>query len=188
MDSRISKLPPSSALILVAVINNRRDLEIARLLGWYRIPLQTAPKVVEVDYIAFYQTGTFGEEKWCIQYIASVRGHELTTRAELLREELDHPKANKEYYKIQLGPLISLPRPILAKTWRRITFFYTTGDYIQSANTINDLIVHGDERQLLWQALRERSSRSQEYRSQELPEDNVEPDLLAALLGLVDAE
>jgi len=47
-------LKPSS-LILVAVINDPRDLEIARLLGWYRIPLRSSPKVVAVDYLAFYR-------------------------------------------------------------------------------------------------------------------------------------
>jgi hypothetical protein len=46
-----------TSLILVAVLNNPRDLEIARLLGWYRIPLRSAPKVIAVDYLAFYQTG-----------------------------------------------------------------------------------------------------------------------------------
>ncbi len=30
-------------LILVCVLPRPRDLEIARLLGWYRIPLRTAP-------------------------------------------------------------------------------------------------------------------------------------------------
>jgi hypothetical protein len=78
----------STALVLVAVVNNPRDLEIARLLGWFRIPLRTVPKVIAVDYLAFYQTGAFGDEKWRIQYIAPVRGHELTTRAELLRTEV----------------------------------------------------------------------------------------------------
>jgi hypothetical protein len=119
-----------TALILVAILNNPRDLEIARLLGWYRIPLRSSPKVVAVDYLAFYQTGAFSEEKWRIQYIAPVRGHELVTRAELLRDEPDHPRAHQEYYKIQLGSLITLSRPILAEKWRRITFFYTTGEYL----------------------------------------------------------
>ena len=40
-------------LVLVAVLNNKRDLEIARVLGWYRIPLKTAPKTVGVDWLAF---------------------------------------------------------------------------------------------------------------------------------------
>lgn len=173
-----------ASLILVAVINNPRDLEIARLLGWYRIPLRTAPKVVAVDYLAFYQTGAFGEDKWRIQTVAPVRGHELTTRAELLREEPDHPRAGEEYYKIQLGPLDKLPKPILASTWRRITFLYTTGEYLCAANTVNDLVVHTEERQLLWRALHERANQAQSYGVAELPEGMLDPSVLALLLGI----
>ena len=127
------ELPSPTSLILVAVLTNPRDLEIARLLGWYRIPLRSAPKVVSVDYLAFYQTSMFGQEKWRIEYIAPVRGHELTTRGELLQDERDHPHANLEYYKIQIGSLVRLPNPILASKWRRITFFYTTGEYLLQA-------------------------------------------------------
>jgi len=184
MSQESPDLPAATALILVAVMNNPRDLEIARLLGWYRIPLRSAPKVIAVDYLAFYQTGAFDAEKWCIQYVAPVRGHELTTRAELLRDEADHPNANLEYYKIELGPLTSLPQPILAKSWRRITFFYTTGEYLLSAKTVNDLIVHTDERRLLWQALRERANRSQAYHTQDMPEPDLDPAFLVAILGL----
>ena len=90
-------------------------MEIARLLGWYRIPLRTAPKVVFVDYLAFYQPASFGDHGGEIEYIAEVRGHELTTRAELLRDEPDHPHAREEYYKIQIGALEKLPAPISAE-------------------------------------------------------------------------
>jgi hypothetical protein len=180
----MDSLPSPTSLILVAVMTDPRDLEIARLLGWYRIPLRTAPKVIAVDYLAFYQTGTFGENKWRVQYVARVRGHELTTRAELLRDEIDHPRAREEYFKIQIGPLIPLPEPILAKKWRRITFLYTTGEYLLSAETINDLVVHSEERQLLWKALRERASRHQTYGTDGLEEVDVDPAVLAALLGI----
>jgi hypothetical protein len=54
------------SLVLVAVMTQPRDLEIARVFGWYRIPLRTAPKVISVDYLAFYQTSTFEEQKWRI--------------------------------------------------------------------------------------------------------------------------
>ncbi len=64
-------------LILVAVMKDPRDLEIARVLGWYRIPVQTSPKTVRVDWIAFFLTSTFGEERWSVRYIAKVLGHEL---------------------------------------------------------------------------------------------------------------
>jgi hypothetical protein len=178
----------STSLILVVVMNSPRDLEIARLLGWYRIPLRTAPKVVAVDYLAFYQTGAFGDEKWRIQYIAPVRGHELTTRAELLSDEPDHPHAHEEYYKIQLGQLERLHRPILADKWRRITFLYTIGEYLLNAVTINDLILHDEERQVLWQSLRERATQSQAYQTADLPDLNLDPSLLAALLGIKEAE
>jgi hypothetical protein len=176
----------STSLVLVAVVNNPRDLDIARLLGWYRIPLRTAPKVVAVDYLAFYQTGTFGDEKWQIHYIAPVQGHELTTRAELLKTEPDHPRANEEYYKIQIGELESLPKPILAETWRRITFLYTTGEYLITAKTVNDLVVQSDERQLLWQALRERAI--QKYGSQDLAEIDLPDEVLAIFLGIKEGD
>jgi len=150
-------MPVSSTdLILVAVLNNKRDLEIARVLGWYRIPLQHFPKTVAVEWLAFYQTSKFGKEKWAINYIVPVRGHELTTRAELFRDQPDHSWANESYYKVQLGPLKRLPRPIPSRKWRRITFLYTTGGRLLASEEINDLIIQSEERELLWKALRER--------------------------------
>lgn len=175
------------SLILVAVMNDPRDLEIARLLGWYRIPLRSAPKVVAVDFLAFYQTAAFGEQRWRIETIAPVKGHELTTRSELIQDEPDHPHSHQEYYKIQIGPLQRLQQPILAEGWRRITFFYTTGEHLLNAQTLRDLVVQSDERQLLWQALRERLAQSQQYQTQELPEIDLDPAVLAALLGISKA-
>ena len=165
-----------------------RDQEIARVLGWYRIPLRSSPKVIAVDYLAFYQTAGFGERKWRIEYIAPVRGHELTTRAELLREEPDHPHADQEYYKIQLGQMVRLPEPVRAERWRRITFLYTTGEYLLRAKTLNDLIVQPEERRLLWQALRERASRDQAYLVAGPLEMEVDPEVLAAILGIKESE
>ncbi len=182
-------LPSSESLILVTLLKTPRDLEIARLLGWYRIPLRSAPRVVAVDYLAFYQTAAFGDGRWQIEYIAPVRGHELATRRELLRDEPDHPHADREYYKIQLGTLVRLPQPVLAKNWRRLTFLYTTGDYLLHANTLHDLVLRAEERQDLWRALRERS-RDQSYTTANdpaeltLPDLDLPPDVLAALLGI----
>ena len=184
----MSELPRPGALVLVAVINGWRDMEIARLLGWYRIPVRSAPKVVAVDYLAFYQTQAFDAEKWRIQYIAPVYGNELVTRLELLSDEPDQPNARLEYFKIQLGPLIELPEPILATNWRRITFFYTTGEYLLRAKTVNDLIVQRDVRQILWQSLRERASAGQAYGTKNLPDLDVDSNTLAALLGFLQPQ
>lgn len=177
-----------TSLVLVAVINSPRDMEIARVLGWYRIPLRFSPKVIAVDYIAFYQTAAFGEEKWRIQYVAPVKGHELTTRSDLLRDERDHPRAKDEYFKIQIGPLETLPEPIPAGKWRRITFFYTTGEYLKEAKTINDLIVRSEERRTLWRALHERSEQSAIYSTSELPELDVDLATIAIILGIDQVE
>lgn len=176
--------PPETALILIGVMPSPRDLEIARVLGWYRIPLRHAPKVVSVDYLAFYQTGAFGAEfRWQIRYFANVRGVELTTRAELMRDAPDHPRAHEEYYKIQLGPIQELPQPILAGAWRRVTFLYSTGEILQQARTINDLVVRNEDRSVLWQSLRDRALQASYGNHDDLPEDYLEldPQILAML-------
>jgi hypothetical protein len=178
----MTSLPPSHALILVAVMTSRRDLEIARLLGWYRIPLRSAPKVVSVDYLALYQTGGFGKEgRWRIQHFAEVRGHELTSRAELFKDEPEHPHAREEYFKLQLGSMQTLPQPILAGNWRRITFLYTTGDLFNKARTVNDLVVRSEERQLLWRSLRERAIQEDGSAAASLPELELDPAVMLFL-------
>ena len=173
----------TTSLILVCLMPTPRDLEIARLLGWYRIPLRTAPKVVAVDYLAFYQPSTFGERGGKIEFIAEVRGHELTTRGELLKDEADHPRAKEEYYKIQIGGLEKLKEPVVAEKWKRITFLYTTGEYLLNAKRLNDLVVDGDERDILWRSLRERAENEQLYKT-DLPEAELPPDVLLVLLGI----
>lgn len=179
------EITPSS-LILVAVMNRPRDLEIARLLGWYRIPLRRAPKVIAVDFLTFYLTGAFDTERWSIPYAAPFLGHELTTRGELLKDELDHPRQSEEYYKIQIGPLFNLPHPIRAGNWRRVTFLYTTGEYLLRAQTVNDLVVEADERQTLWQALHERANQGEVYTTSPQTDVEVDPAVLALLLGFKD--
>ena len=181
-----SMLRPTD-LILVCLLPTPRDLEIARLLGWYRIPLRTAPKVVAVDYLAFYQPSAFGERGGQIEFIAQVRGHELTTRGELLKDEADHPHAKEEYYKIQIGGLEKLKEPVIAEKWKRITFLYTTGEYLLKAKTLNDLVVDGDERQVLWRSLRERAENEQLYKTN-LPEVDIPPEVLMVLLGIKESE
>jgi hypothetical protein len=175
------------SLVLVCLLPSPRDLEIARLLGWYRIPFRSAPKVIAVDYLAFYQPGSFGDAVGCIEWTAPVRGHELTTRAELLHDEADHPRAHEEYFKIQIGPLERLARPVTTEKWKRLTFLYTTGEYLLKAQTLNDLVVQSDERQLLWQSLRERVEDEQQYKA-DLPEVELPPEILSALLGIKDIQ
>ena len=146
-------------LVLVAICRTPRDLEIARLLGWYRIPLGSAPKTLRVDWLALFLTAAFGADRWSVRFIAPVRGYELRRRDELFQDEPDHPRAGEPYYRIDLGPLHSLTRAIPARRWRRLTFLYTTGERLLAAEDVADLnvpVTKADDR--LWRLLRERES------------------------------
>jgi hypothetical protein len=156
MGVKLEELILPEDLVLVAVMSKPRDLQIARLFGWYRIPLQTAPKTMRVDWLAFYQTKAFGDERWCVRYAAAVRGYELVTRAELLRDEPEHLRAAEPYYKLQIGPLQELSRPIPSRRWRRFTFLFTTGERLLAATDLKELrLPSSRERDLLWRVMRE---------------------------------
>ena len=122
-----------------------------------------------------------------IEFIAPVRGHELTTRGELLKDEADHPRANEEYYKIQIGGLEKLKEPVKSEKWKRLTFLYTTGEYLLNAKSLNDLVVAGDERQLIWRSLCERAENEQ-LDKVDLPDVDIPPEVLTTLLGLKDIQ
>ena len=127
------------ARILVCLLNHPRDLEIARWDHWYRIPVSHAPPEFLAEYLAFYLSARFGDEKYAIHEYAAVRGHELQRRVDLFPEQPDHPRAQTLYYKIQLGPLQRLPRPIPALRWRRLAFLQTSGDRFIHALEISEL-------------------------------------------------
>jgi hypothetical protein len=140
--------------------------------------------VIEVEYLAFYQTAAFGNEhRWQIEFMAEMRGHELVTRGELLRDEPDHPRAHEEYFKIALGPLLKLPKSIKAGKWRRLTFLFTTGEKMKAAEMVQDLVLDESDRKILWRTLRDRALSGGRYRASDLPEIDLDPALLAMLVG-----
>ena len=174
-----------SALVLVAVMPTPKDMEIARVLGWYRIPLRMAPKMIDVDYLLFYQTGKFPNGHGSvIETFAEVRGYELTTRSELIRNEPDHPRAREEYYKLNLGQVNSLAEPIIANKWKRITFFYTLGSLVNQAKVINDLVIGSDEKDILWKTIRERSLSKYSEKATGLP-GFTDSEMLKLLLQVI---
>jgi hypothetical protein len=130
--------------VLVAYLPALADLRLIEEKGWYRIPLVAAPKGLYAEYFAFYLGSAFGPQKWAIHGYARRLGHELLTRRDLLPAEPDHPRADQLYYKVQLGPLQLLERPIISLHWRRVTFIHTTWDRLVTAVEINDLLLDGD--------------------------------------------
>ena len=118
-------MPDKQDLVLVGVVNRRKDLEIAMSKHWYRMPVKYAPKR-KANFLALYQTRTFGKEGKCIKYYAPIKYSSVTSRGELLPEEKSHPRVGEVYYKLHLGLLIKLPRKIRNKSRRRISFGFTT--------------------------------------------------------------
>jgi len=147
--------------VLVAIVNNMDDLHRVASEGWYRIPQRSAPRRIGADYLAFYQTGAFKgqDEAQTIAYYAPTRRYRLLTRRELLPDETDHPRANDYYFRIDVGPLQRLERPIPAAKFHRVTFIHTTLDALLTAQDVNELFLKEDPFEALWHALREHQLR-----------------------------
>jgi hypothetical protein len=149
--------PGSSDRVLVAVVNNARDLEIARSQGWYRIPVKRAPKQVGADYLALYLTGRFPpEQRHRVLYYAPIRAYRLVRRVTLLPDEADHPRAQDRYFKIEIGPLQELEAPVISDRLRRITFISTSLDRLLHAREIRELWNRASVAENLWSALSDR--------------------------------
>lgn len=155
----LTQLPtPGKQRVLVAVLPSPADLATADQLGWYRVPVAHAPAQLGADYLAFYQTGAFpAGEKWQVSTLAAVRAVRIATRAELLPNEIDHPRAQARYFRVDIGPLWRLPQPIPSRRLRRITFIPTTLGRLLTAREINDLWDKGRHQDRLWHALLEAS-------------------------------
>lgn len=130
--------------VLVTYVPTPADFHLVTQAGWYRIPQAAAPKGVYAEYFAFYFGRAFGPQKWAIHTYAPRLGHELVTRRQLFPEQVEHPRVDELYYKVQLGPVQQLARPIISLHWRRITFIHTTWDRLMTAVEINDLLIEGD--------------------------------------------
>lgn len=128
-----------AARVLVAVLTRPRDLALVREQGWYRVPLARAPAALDAEYLAFYQTGAFGAERWAVRYYAAVRAVALATRAELLPGEPAHPRAAQRYYRFALGPLRALAAPVPSRRLRRLVFIPTTAGQLLDARDVREL-------------------------------------------------
>ncbi len=145
--------------VLVAIMNNLLDFEKARNEHWYRIPVNSREKWLKEcwppQWLAFYQTKVFKEEKHAIRHYAKVRAIERQYRWQLFPDEpRDSEKSNRRYYKLWLGPLQQLPQPIFSRRRRRIVFIATTWEKFVNAAEINELYDESPLEDLLWAQLK----------------------------------
>ena len=165
--------------VLVAIMNNHRDLEIARGQRWYRIPVNNAnrliPELRQMQYLAFYQTAIFDRDAFAVNYYAEINRISTAPRIELLPHEAGHQNAEVLYYKLGISPLQRLAQPIPSKRLRRVTFITTTLGKLTLAQEINDLYHTSPIEDLIWAALK--AAEIQAERQYEIRERNTNYDL-----------
>jgi hypothetical protein len=132
-------IEPQTETVLVALMNSPADLRRAREEGWYRIPVARAPRPLASDYVAFYLTSAFAEQRWAVRYFAEVLRYELRRRLELLPDEPAHPRAQEWYYCLRLGPLQELEPALPAQRLRRFSFVRTTMAQLRGAADVAQL-------------------------------------------------
>lgn len=144
--------------LLVGIINNVSDLEIARDKHWYRIPVISVNKLLRKRWpprwIAFYLSGKIKNNAFMIKHYARISGIKIVTRKTLFPHENINSKTNNRYYKISFNELLTLPKPILSRRWRRIIFIQTTFNKFQNAVEINDLFDGSTLEDKLWAELK----------------------------------
>lgn len=140
------------AAVLVCVLKHKSDLTLLLREHWYRIPALHAP-TKKFSYLAFYEPARFGRQGKRIRYYARILGHELYPRKILLPQETNHPHAHTPYYRIRLGKIMRLPRPIVNALPRRVSFGFTTMRRLKTARSILDLYAIPDTETIIQREL-----------------------------------
>ncbi len=144
--------------VLVAILNNVRDFEIARDSHWYRIPLGSVEKWLTRSWpprwLAFYQTKVFRRESHAVTYFAEVHEVRQVRRGQLFPDQTQDRRRNEPYFQLLLGQLQRLPQPIFSRRFRRIIFIQTTWEKLKTAVEINDLFDESPLEDRLWAAFK----------------------------------
>lgn len=126
---------------VVGIIQRMEIWETVRQEGWYHIPVKSAPRnILRCRYLAYYFTKLFNQDlRYQVIHYSEILSIERHKRIELFPQAINHPKADLYYYKLNLGSLQTLPKPIPSRLWRRIIFIPTSLEKLQQAKEINDL-------------------------------------------------
>jgi very-short-patch-repair endonuclease len=144
--------------VLIAIMNNLLDMSIAQDQGWYRIPVASVERFLKnrwpPEWLALYQTKTFGDQAYAINFFARVLEIHQVNRSQLFPNEPLDERAYRQYYQLILSPLQKLSQPIVSRRWRRITFIPTIWAKFVNAVEINDLYDDSPLEDLMWTALK----------------------------------
>jgi len=144
--------------VLVAILNNPLDAELAHRQHWYRIPITSQQKWIKrcwpPRWLAFYQTKVFGQEAFSIRYYARVIDIQQKYRWQLFPEQPHDERGKRQYHQLFLDPIQRLPQPIVSHRRRRIAFISTTWQKFVSAAELNDLYDDSPLEDRLWGELK----------------------------------
>lgn len=163
--------------ILIAILKDTKDYSILLNYSWYRIPKNRArtPKMIvdrSIDYIAFYQGLKFKSAAFQIESYAKVDNISIVKRIDLFPDEIINEKSFNDYYKIQIGELLKLDRPILSKKRRIIIFINSTLEKFYNAQEINDLYLGSPLEEKMWNSLKKNMITAEREFHQKIKDQN----------------
>ena len=128
--------------VMVGILRGPAHLEVVQRLRFYHVPVSAiAAARTAVAYAAFYEgAAQFGRATGLIRFYAPVLGVSRVRRAEL--PGLTWPgRGGPEtpYYRFDLGPIQTLPRPITNPDRLRIGFRFPAMDRLRRAERLTDL-------------------------------------------------
>lgn len=135
-------------------MNDPAAWKIVREAGWYRVPIDTAPRHWPPKWIAFYQTKVFEDEAFAVRYFGKVTEIRTATRRELFPDEPSGEKSGRFYYQVFLEKIEELPEPVFSLRRRLIVFISTTMHQLMTAEEINDLYGESPLEEAVWKRLR----------------------------------
>jgi very-short-patch-repair endonuclease len=145
--------------VLVAIVNNQLDYNLAREKHWYRVPMSSQEKWLKdrwpPKWLGLYQTKAFGPDAYAVNYYAQVLDIGEAYRWELFPDQARDQEGMRRYYKFSLGPLHRLAMPIRSRRRRRIVFIPTTWEKFTNATEINDLYDGSSLENRLWAVLKQ---------------------------------
>ena len=147
--------------VLIAIINNRLDFALAQEKRWYRIPFSSQKKWLKdcwpPKWLALYQTKTFGQEAFAINYYAKISRIRQAFRWQLFLHQPRNDKSNRLYYQLFFEPLRRLSQPIISRRRRRLIFIPTIWEKFVKAVEVNDLYHESPLEDKLWTILKDLS-------------------------------
>ena len=131
-----------SAMVMVGPLRGPEHLDLIRRAHFYHVPVSAiAASRAGAAYIAFYEGASrFPGRTGLIREYAAVLGVSRVRRCDLpgvtwaARGAVDAP-----YYRFDLGPIQTLPRPITNPERLRVAFRFPEFERFQTAATLRDL-------------------------------------------------